>query len=42
MTATSSASAELLDLWRIRNAAAVASNFLPDGMLHFDLLFQGR
>lgn len=31
---------ELIDLWERRNAEAVAANFLPDGMLHFDLLFR--
>jgi FkbM family methyltransferase len=31
---------ELTDLWERRNAEAVASNFLPDGMLHFDLVFR--
>jgi len=34
--------AELIDLWERRNAEAVAANFLPDGMLHFDLLFRVR
>lgn len=33
---------ELLDLWVTRNAEAVASGLLPDGMLHFDLLFQAE
>jgi len=32
----------LVDLWERRNAEAVAANFLPDGMLHFDLLFTVR
>jgi len=36
------APAELLDLWERKNAEAVATNFLPDGMLHFDLLFRVR
>ena len=34
--------AELLGLWDRKNAEAVATNFLPDGMLHFDLLFRVR
>lgn len=33
---------ELTDLWQRKNADAVAANFLPDGMLHFDLLFTVR
>jgi FkbM family methyltransferase len=33
-------STELLSLWEQKNAEAVATNFLPDGMLHFDLLFR--
>lgn len=32
--------AALLALWEQKNAEAVAANFLPEGMLHFDLLFQ--
>jgi len=32
--------AELLTLWERKNAEAVATNFLPDGMRHFDLLFR--
>lgn len=32
--------AGLVDLWERKNAEAVAANFLPDGMLHFDLLFR--
>lgn len=32
--------AALLDLWDRKNAEAVATSFLPDGMLHFDLLFR--
>jgi len=34
--------AALLALWEQKNAEAAASHFLPDGMLHFDLLFQVR
>jgi len=32
----------LTDLWARKNAEAVATGFLPDGMLHFDLLFRVR
>jgi hypothetical protein len=28
---------ELSDQWKRRNAEAVASSFLPGGMLHFDV-----
>jgi FkbM family methyltransferase len=31
---------ELTDLWQRKNAEAVATGLLPDGMLHFDLLFR--
>lgn len=31
---------ELLRLWERKNADAVATGLLPDGMLHFDLLFR--
>jgi len=34
--------AELLGLWERKNAEAVAANFLPGGMLHFNLLFKVR
>jgi FkbM family methyltransferase len=30
---------ELIALWEEKNAQAVSSGFLPDGLLHFDLLF---
>ncbi len=30
----------LIQLWEDRNKKAVASGFLPDGMLHFDVLFK--
>ena len=30
----------LIELWERKNAEAVATNFLPDGMVHFDLLFR--
>lgn len=33
---------ELTDLWQRKNVDAVATNLLPDGMLHFDLLFTVR
>ena len=32
--------AALLDLWAARNAQAVATGLLPDGMLHFDVFLQ--
>ena len=32
----------LLNLWERKNAEATATGFLPDGMLHFDLLFKVR
>jgi len=32
--------ARLMDLWRMRNREAVESRILPDGLLHFDLLFK--
>jgi len=31
---------ELIDLWRRKNEEAVQTGMLPDGMLHFDLLFR--
>jgi len=31
---------ELMELWVRKNEAAVASGLLPDGMIHFDLLFR--
>jgi FkbM family methyltransferase len=31
---------DLIELWRRRNSEAVEANLLPDGMLHFDLLFR--
>jgi FkbM family methyltransferase len=31
---------QLIDLWNDRNREAVDAKFLPDGMLHFDLLFK--
>jgi len=31
---------QLIDLWNVRNREAVEAKFLPDGMLHFDLLFK--
>jgi FkbM family methyltransferase len=37
-----SAPHELLDLWQDRNNHAVTTGFLPDGMVHFDLLFAVR
>ena len=30
----------LMDLWRMRNREAIESRMLPDGLLHFDLLFK--
>ena len=30
----------LMELWETRNEEAVASGFLPDGMVHFDVLFK--
>jgi len=39
-TSTVNTPEELLQLWECKNAEAVAANFLPDGMLHFDLLFR--
>lgn len=33
---------DLVSLWTRKNAEAASSNFLPDGMLHFDLLFHVR
>jgi FkbM family methyltransferase len=31
---------ELIELWSLRNREAVDAKLLPEGMLHFDLLFQ--
>ena len=31
---------ELTELWKVRNREAIKGKFLPDGMLHFDLLFK--
>ena len=31
---------ELIRLWMTRNRHAVDTGLLPDGMLHFDLLFK--
>jgi hypothetical protein len=30
----------LMDMWSRKNEEAVATGFLPDGMIHFDLLFR--
>ncbi len=34
--------AELMALWQAKNREAVKSGLLPDGMLHFDLLFRAN
>jgi FkbM family methyltransferase len=34
------AAKDLMELWSRRNEEAVASGLLPDGMIHFDLLFR--
>ena len=31
---------DLMELWKTKNEEAVRTEFLPDGMVHFDLLFQ--
>ena len=33
---------DLISLWNRKNQEAVEANFLPDGVLHFDLLFKVR
>jgi len=38
-TSTVATPYELLTLWEERNREAVTTGFLPDGMVHFDLLF---
>ena len=33
---------DLVQLWKSKNERAAQTGFLPDGMLHFDLLFKAR